>query len=225
MVTCPTKNSKNYCGNWAASNWGGYPGFNKSRVYEALHESVNQLRSWVKKQPHVHVDESPWPVLGLKEWLWVSAAPRFCLFHAADTRSRTELEQQLGTEFDGIISSDDFSVYNGYPVKAQQKCLAHLRRHFKKVVKLGLVFNPALGQAFLDLIDEAFNQHRYWRETEDANAYQTWAVGFKSRITRVSSNGLVDLDTRRVSYCARYGTKLNSGGISSIIQRCHRTLT
>ena len=154
------------------------------RVYEALHESVNQLRSWVKKQPHVHVDESPWPVLGLKEWLWVSAAPRFCLFHAADTRSRTELEQQLGTEFDGIISSDDFSVYNGYPVKAQQKCLAHLRRHFKKVVKLGLVFNPALGQAFLDLIDEAFNQHRYWRETEDANAYQTWAVGFKSRITQ-----------------------------------------
>jgi len=27
-------------------------------------------------------------------------------------------------------------VYNGYPVTAQQKCLAHLRRHFKKVVSL-----------------------------------------------------------------------------------------
>lgn len=51
-------------------------------------------------------------------------------------------------------------VYNGYPVKAQQKCLAHLRRHFKKVIKLGYGHNPALGQAFLDLIDEAFAQHR-----------------------------------------------------------------
>lgn len=51
-------------------------------------------------------------------------------------------------------------VYNGYPAKAQQKCLAHLRRHFKKVVKLELVFNPKLGLEFLDLIDEAFAQHR-----------------------------------------------------------------
>lgn len=67
---------------------------------------------------------------------------------------------QLGETFDGVLSSDDYSVYNGYPVKAQQKCLAHLRRHFKKVVKLGYGHNPTLGQAFLDLINEAFAQHR-----------------------------------------------------------------
>ena len=75
-------------------------------------------------------------------------------------------------------------VYNGYPVKAQQKCLAHLRRHFKKVVKLGHGNNPALGQAFLDLIDEAFDQHRQWRETSAPVAYSTWAEGFKLRITQ-----------------------------------------
>ena len=145
-----------------------------TRVYEAIHPSVNDLRQWVQEQPHVQVDETPWPVMGLKEWLWVTAGQKFCLFHAGDTRSRAELEQQLGTEFDGVLSSDDFRrsvcggsfprrtsfVYNGYPVKAQQKCLAHLRRHFKKVVKLGHGNNTALGQVFLDLIDEAFAQHR-----------------------------------------------------------------
>jgi len=31
-----------------------------------------------------------------------------------DTRARSELETMLGTEFDGVLSSDDFSVYNGY---------------------------------------------------------------------------------------------------------------
>lgn len=67
------------------------------------------------------------------------------------------------------LSSDDFNVYNGYPVKAQQKCLAHLRRHFKKVVKLGHGNNQVLGQAFLDLIDEAFAQHRQWRETRSCD--------------------------------------------------------
>ena len=125
-------------------------------------------------------------MLGVKEWLWVTAGQEFCIFYAGDTRSRAELEQQLGDSFDGVISSDDYNVYNGYPVKAQQKCLAHLRRHFKKVIKLGHGNNPVLGQAFLDLIDEAFAQHRYWRETHDAIAYQTWAVGFKSRITQTT---------------------------------------
>ena len=71
-----------------------------------------------------------------------------------------ELVEQLGEEFDGVLSTDDFSVYNGYPVTAQQKCLAHLRRHFKKVIQLSHGNNQVLGQAFLDLIDEAFVQHR-----------------------------------------------------------------
>ncbi len=116
--------------------------------------------------------------------MWVNAGQDFCLFHAGDTRSRAELVEQLGEEFDGVLSTDDFSVYNGYPVTAHQKWKAHLRRHFKKVVQLGLVFNPVLGQVFLDLIDEAFDQHRYWRETKDVIAYSTWATKFKLRITQ-----------------------------------------
>jgi len=59
-------------------------------------------------------------VLGLKEWMWVNAG-QDCLFHAGDTRS-AELVEQLGEEFDGVLSSDDLSVYNGYPITAQQKC-------------------------------------------------------------------------------------------------------
>jgi hypothetical protein len=36
----------------------------------------------------------------------------------------------------GCSERDDFSAYNGYPVLAQQKCLAHLRRHFPRLWKL-----------------------------------------------------------------------------------------
>jgi len=80
------------------------------------------------------VDETPWIVQGVKEWLWVAGAKMFCWFHAVDTRSRDELKAMLGESFDGVLSSDDFSVYNGYDVTAQQKCLAHLRRHFKRLL-------------------------------------------------------------------------------------------
>jgi len=154
-----------------------------ARMASAVKSSVDQLREWVKLQQVVHVDESPWPVLGLKEWLWVTTGEQFCLFHPGDTRSRAELISQLGQTFDGVISTDDYSVYNGYTVKAQQKCLAHLRRHFKKVIKLNHGNNPNLGQAFIDLIDEAFAQHKQWRATQDHIAYQTWAVGFKLQVS------------------------------------------
>ncbi|WP_445305768.1 IS66 family transposase [Microcoleus sp. T2B6] len=51
--------------------------------------------------------------MGVKEWLWTASGEGFCLFHAADTRGRVELETMLGKEFAGVLSSDDFSVYNG----------------------------------------------------------------------------------------------------------------
>jgi hypothetical protein len=65
------------------------------------------------------------------------------------------------------LTSDDFSVYNVGKVAAQQKCLAHLRRHFKKVLGLPGNNNAAVAQIFLSLIDEAFIAHESWRKTKD----------------------------------------------------------
>jgi len=85
----------------------------------------------------------------------------------------------LGSEFAGVLSSDDFSVYNGVLVGSQQKCLAHLRRHFKKVLLLSHGNNTVVASAFLELIDEAFRQHRKWREYPEELDYHTWARNFK----------------------------------------------
>ena len=106
------------------------------RVAAGVKPAINALWKWAQVQSNVHVDETPWCVMGVKEWLWTASGEGFCLFHAADTRGRVELETMLGTELAGVLSSDDFSVYNGGKVAAQQKCLAHLRRHFKKVLRL-----------------------------------------------------------------------------------------
>lgn len=131
---------------------------------------------------HLHVDETPWIVKGVKEWLWVATHPNFCLFRHADTRSRVELETLLGKQFDGVLVSDDFSVYNGYPAAAQQKCLAHFRRHLKKLIKVENKVQAAIGETFLTLVDEAFRQHREWWENADDSLYRTWAYEFRSRV-------------------------------------------
>ena len=79
------------------------------RIAQAIETPVEQLANWVKtEQPNVHVDETPWSVKGVKEWLWVVANQAFCLFRAADTRSRAELESLLGSdEYRGVLCSDE----------------------------------------------------------------------------------------------------------------------
>ena len=156
-----------------------------ARVADSIKPAVEDLWKWAPLQANVHVDETPWCVKGVKEWLWTATGKNFCLFHAADTRSRAELETMLGSEFAGVLSSDDFSVYNGVLVGAQQKCLAHLRRHFKKVLLIRHGNNTVVASAFLELIDEAFRQHRKWREHPEELDYQTWARDFKTRLAEL----------------------------------------
>lgn len=115
--------------------------------------------------------------------MWVVANPNFCLFHAADTRSRSELEQLLGCKYRGVLSSDDFSIYNGYCVTAQQKCLAHLRRHFLRLVQRPGWDNALIGNAFVDLIDDAFDKYRLFQASNDVARYMDWAKQFKSKLS------------------------------------------
>lgn len=155
------------------------------RAAVAVKPAIEALWKWATLQSNVHVDETPWCVMGVKEWLWTASGEQFCLFHAADTRGRVELETMLGKEFAGVLSSDDFSVYNGYQVQGQQKCLAHLLRHFKKVGQLpGQNNNAAVAQVFIELINEAFQQHRLWREHRDLFIYHQWTVEFKARLNQ-----------------------------------------
>ena len=58
------------------------------RLEQAINPNVEQLSEWVKReQPSIHVDElrqqrrrlTPWPVKGVKEWLWVFTNRDFCL--------------------------------------------------------------------------------------------------------------------------------------------------
>ncbi|BDA70058.1 Transposase IS66 [Calothrix sp. PCC 7716] len=153
------------------------------RIDAAISKSVSDLKDWIQdNQPNIHSDETPWIVKGVKEWLWIFANTDFALFHAADTRSRAELEMILGPNYNGVLSSDDYSVYNGYDVKAQQKCLAHLRRHFKKLMKLPGLNNLKIGEAFVKLIDEAFRHYAEFQQEQDILDFFSWASEFKVKV-------------------------------------------
>ena len=153
------------------------------RIDAAVEQSVSELKDWIQQtQPNIHSDETPWVVLGVKEWLGIFANTDFALFHAADTRSRAELETILGLNYSGVISSDDYCVYNGYDVKAQQKCLAHLRRHFKQLIKLPGLNNLEIGEKFVKLIDEAFKNYGLFPQQQNILYFFGWGSEFKVKV-------------------------------------------
>lgn len=158
------------------------------RVADSIEAKVEELADWIKDQPQVQVDETPWLVKGVKEWLWSFSGEGYALYRGADTRSRAELESMLGESYDGVLCSDDYSVYNGYAVERQQKCLAHLRRHFKALLKLTLKSQQEIGRIFIRLIDEAFEHHATWQKNRDTRPYFNWAIDFKKRVSQAISD-------------------------------------
>lgn len=157
------------------------------RVADSIEAKVEELADWIKDQPQVQVDETPWLVKGVKEWLWSFSGEGYALYRGADTRSRAE-ESVLGESYDGVLCSDDYSVYNGYAVERQQKCLAHLRRHFKALLKLTLKSQQEIGRIFIRLIDEAFDHHATWQKNRDTRPYFNWAIDFKKRVSQAISD-------------------------------------
>jgi len=134
----------------------------------------------VRKQTHVHVDETLGSSKASKEWLWVAANNLFCVFYAGDTRSRAELEN-VGERFQGIISSDDvLSVYNGYPWLLS-KVFSHLRRHVQKLIKFGRGVSNYRGS--VSRTDRrSLCPVSSLAETADTAHYQLWANAFKVRV-------------------------------------------
>lgn len=153
------------------------------RINDAVVPSIAGLKEWIKlTQPNIHSDETPWIVKGVKEWLWIFANTDFAVFHAADTRSRAELEGILGSSYGRVLISDDYSAYNGYAVRAQQKCLAHLRRHFKKLILIPGLNNQEIGTKFISLIDEAFNNYALYQQSQNLDEFFSWASEFRLKV-------------------------------------------
>lgn len=98
---------------------------------ESLEPSYQQWLTYIR-QPGVRcVDETTYCIDGIKYWLWVATSDRVCALMLAPTRSSASLEQLLGADFEGILSSDCFSAYSPQAAAAKQKCLAPIRTRLK----------------------------------------------------------------------------------------------
>ena len=127
---------------------------------ESLEPSYQQWLSYIQ-QPGVRcVDETTYCIEGIKYWLWVATSEQICVLMLAPTRSSAELEKLLGTNFEGILSSDCFSAYNPQEAGAQQKCLAHLERDLEALQNSRFEGNREFARACKEIFTEARSFYR-----------------------------------------------------------------
>ncbi len=104
-----------------------------------------------------------------------------------------ELEQILGTEYRGVLSSDDFSAE---PETLRLRSItdtvwwrnrsvaAHIRRHFLRLIQQPGIDFSTIGNVFVDLIDDAFQNYSRFQDLGDSAEYTIWANENKIEVTQ-----------------------------------------
>ena len=99
-------------------------------IAEKLEPSYNKIESEIKNQDYAYSDETSWPVNGLRWYLWLLVTTNFVFITIQNSRARKVLIDIFGKDYQGIIISDCFRVYDEF-AKWYQKCWVHLMRKAK----------------------------------------------------------------------------------------------
>ena len=99
-----------------------------SPLYKALKESL-------KNASFIHADETGWNIDGKTSWLWKFSNKKVCVSHIDSSRGQKVVQEILGDHYAGVLITDFLSAYNKILTKAKQRCLVHLLRDLKKVLR------------------------------------------------------------------------------------------
>ena len=128
-----------------------------SKQGKPLYEALKQF---LPNTPFIHVDETGWK----RDWLWIFTNPDIAFFHIDESRGSKVVIDHLGVVYNEVLITDFGSVYRSkIGAFAKQKCLVHLLRDIRNLLKNRLTLNT---EVFLRTVkkllkDDIFlhNQH------------------------------------------------------------------
>jgi hypothetical protein len=114
-----------------------------------------RLTSQVLGSGAVNVDETGWYLAGENRWMWTAATANAAIFRIVEDRHRDRLQELLGPEFTGIVTSDRWWAYDLLDPEQRQACWSHLQRDFRFHSE-GLAAQQQFGDAGLELTRRLF---------------------------------------------------------------------
>lgn len=90
----------------------------------------NEILGEVRKG-NVNADETGSRVNGENWWLWVFVTKAAAFYRIEHCRGKKVVEETLGKDFAGVLSSDSYNAYESLECR-KQKCLVHYLREIRK---------------------------------------------------------------------------------------------
>lgn len=162
----------------------------EQRTSEVLAAPVEEARRHVEQQSVAYADETGWREARARAWVWVAVTSWVTIFLVHARRNADAARQLLG-RFGGILVSDRWSAYEGWPLAKRQLCWAHLKRYFKAFAECRGAARP-IGEKLLALTKDMFH---WWHRVRDGTmARSTFQANM--RPVRAEIERLLDQGTR-----------------------------
>jgi len=160
------------------------------KVSQSLQVAYDELLRQLPQQMHVNVDETSHRENGKMQWTWVFRAPYFTLFYIDPTRKAAVLDQVLGADFAGTVTSDYYTAYRRFlkthPLANAQFCLAHLVRDVKFLETLPAPADSRFATQLLAELKELFRLWHTRSEVTDEAAFRAALIAQGEQVERVA---------------------------------------
>jgi transposase len=146
----------------------------------AVAAPVEDAHTYVREQAVAHLDETRWRQGDKRAWLWVAVTSWVTVFVVRLSRGAQVAHELCGETFTGILVTDRYSAYNGYPVRWRQLCWAHLLRDFEAIRGRG---GPSeeIGDA---LLAQAHQMFTWWHRVRDGTLQRASFRSYMSPLRR-----------------------------------------
>jgi transposase len=134
----------------------------EQEVSRALAAPVGEAHEYVQNQPSMGADETGWTQRRRRAWLWTAVTTWVTVFQIHLSRGAEAARILLG-RFCGILTTDRWNGYNGYPLRRRQLCWAHLIRDFVGFTERGRKA-ARIGEPLLIEVDKMF---ALWKRVRD----------------------------------------------------------
>jgi transposase len=125
-----------------------------------------RLSSQVLASGAINVDETGWFLAGENRWMWTAATAQAAIFRIVEDRHSDRLNELLGPDFDGIVTSDRWWAYGVLDPEQRQACWSHLVRDFRFHSE-GLAAQQIFGETGLELTRRLFEIWHAYQEHGD----------------------------------------------------------
>lgn len=101
-----------------------------------------ELRQSLQTTSFIHADETGWK----RDWLWIFTNPEIAFFLINESRGSKVVINLLGEFYNGVLITDFWNAYrNKVGAFAKQKCIVHLLRDIRDLLKIESIDEEAKG--------------------------------------------------------------------------------